>query len=205
MNRKMSKPRKQFPIQAITEKEPQLGNGSSATWRLLRLRLVRKEPSAVEEGVLGSRGRVRVAPLPGERRAEEGERLAGAGGRLEERVRLPLPPRSVQRGDDPPHEHQLRPVRCVGELHWQATHVVHAGPPGPLRARCGSRQRRWRRGEVVGIGYVDGAHRRRRVRFWAGGIGGKSECRRKVAARQLSGNIVRSTRRRALPFWVCMG
>jgi hypothetical protein len=182
MNRKMSKPRKQFPIQAITEKEPQLGRRSSATWRRLRLRLriVRKEPSAVEEGVLGSRGRIRgpqrVAPLPGERGAEEGERLAGAGGRLEERVRLPLPPRSLQRGDDPPHEHQLRPVRCVGELHWQAAHVVHARAPGPPRVRCGSRRRRWRRGEVVGIGYVDGAHRRRRrrVRLWAGGIGGKS-------------------------------
>lgn len=113
------------------------------TRRRLRLGTVGNESSAMEERVGGGGGRrgwgaERVVPLPGERGAEEGERLAGAGGRLEERVRLPLPTRAVERGDDPPHERQLRPVGLVGELHRHAAHLVHASV-GP-RSRSGRRR-----------------------------------------------------------------
>jgi len=155
--------------------------------RRLRLGIVGDESSAVEERVGGSgrrggRGAERVEPLPGERGAEEGERLAGAGRRLEERVRLPLPPRAVERGDDPPHERQLRPVGLVGELHRHAAHMVHA-PVSP-RSRGGRRRCR-RRDEVVGVGVDAGhggaAHRRVAERIWAvgraGGIGGKCEAK----------------------------
>ena len=101
-------------------------------------------------------------PLPGERGAEEGEQLAGACGRLEERVGAPLPPRTVERGDDPPHERQLRPVGLVGELHRHAAHLVHASASSfRPRARGGRR-----RGEVVVIGHGGAAHRRVAERIW---------------------------------------
>lgn len=88
--------------------------------------------------------------LPGERGAEERKRLAGAGGRLEERVRPALPPRAVQRGDDAAHEGQLRAVRLVGELHRHAAHLVHAAAAGRPRGGRGV--------EVVGVGHGFGAH-----------------------------------------------
>jgi len=139
----------------------------------------------------GGRGAERVVPLPGERGAEEGERLAGACGRFEERVGASLPPRTVERGDDPPHERQLRPVGLVGELHRNAAHLVHASASS-FRPRA----RGWRRrGEVVVIGHGGAAHRRVAetdlggggLGLWAGGIGGKCEAEvtRNVVARHL--------------------
>lgn len=131
-------------------------------------------------------------PLPGERGAEEGERLSGACGRLEERVGAPLPPGTVERRDDPSHERQLRPVGLVGELHRHAAHLVHASASSFLPRTRGER----RRGEVVVIGHGGGGgHRRAAERIWVvvwgfgrERIGGKCEAdevARNVVARRM--------------------
>lgn len=62
--------------------------------------------------------------LPSKGRAENGQGLASAGGGLKEGMAVALPPGPIERRNDPSHEHQLRPVRLVGELHRHASDLV---------------------------------------------------------------------------------
>lgn len=168
-----------------TSGEKRRGAGGRTGRRLL-LCVVGDEAAAVEEwvgggsGGGGGRGTQRVVALPGERGAEEGERLAGAGGRLEERVGAALPPRAVQRGDDAAHEGELRPVRLVRELHRHAAHLVHPATGRPRRRRRGGEvfvrrggaHRRRGGGERERDGEL-ARERERLTEIWAGGFGGK--------------------------------
>lgn len=86
--------------------------------------------------------------LPGERGAEEGERLAGAGGGLEEGVAVPLPAGAVEGGYDATHERELGSIGPVGELHGDAPDLVDVGFRARIRVlggglaihRCGHLQ-----------------------------------------------------------------
>lgn len=66
-----------------------------------------------------------VALLPRESRAEKRQWLSGTRRWLEQRVAMALPLCSIERGDDPPHERELGPIRLVRELHRHAPDVEH--------------------------------------------------------------------------------
>lgn len=65
-----------------------------------------------------------VVLLPSEHRAEQGERFASAGGRLEQRVAVAVSLGAIERGYDAAHEGELGPVGLVREFDLEASDLV---------------------------------------------------------------------------------